>query len=86
LKFLFFFAVVLCLDCKLTGEASATDVPACSASPSLKEMTELLTPAREVTISRSAAKTANRFEIRVFRCLVNRNIIVSKVFSVLVIE
>ena len=77
LKFLFFFAFVLLLDCRLTGALSAAEFVAASASPSPEETTELPIPDSEVTRSNSAAKIASLFEIRDCGCLFNRNIFFS---------
>jgi hypothetical protein len=86
LKLLFFFTVTLFLDCRLTGALSATLIEANCASPSPEDITELPIPASELTTSKSAAKIASLSEIREFRCLVNLNIIVSRVkFTELVI-
>ena len=76
---LFFLAVALFLDCRLIGALSVTPIEANCASPSPEEITELPIPASEVTTSKSAAKIANLSEMRDFRCLVNLNIIVSRV-------
>jgi hypothetical protein len=77
LKFLFFFAFALLLDCKLNAALSAPEAVASDASDSLEEMTELPIPDSEVTRSNSAAKIASLFEILNFGYLFNRNIIFS---------
>jgi hypothetical protein len=61
----------------LTGVLSATVFVACCAFPSFEERPELLIPDSEVTRSSSAAKIANRFEIRDFGYLLIRNIVFS---------
>ena len=71
---------------RLPGLCSATVFAESCRLPSLEELKELPSPVIEVTTSNSAAKTASLSEIRDLRCLVNLNIIVSRVkFSVLVI-
>jgi hypothetical protein len=79
LKFLFFFTAALLPDARLTAALSAAFTAARLTSPSMEESTELPAPASELTTSISAAKIASLSEIRDFRFLVNRNIIVSRV-------
>jgi hypothetical protein len=87
LKFLFFFIVALLLECRAIDALSTAVIEDNAALPSTEEITELPIPAREVTVSKRAAKTASLFETREFWCLVNLNIIVSRVeFSVLVLR
>jgi hypothetical protein len=87
LKFLFFFIVALLLECRAIDVLSAAVIEDNAALPSLAEMTELPIPAREVIVSKRAAKMASLSETRDSWCLVNLNIIVSRVeFSVLVVR